>query len=133
MSTQALLASTWVTPGSPVGSFEGFRYAPVPTTVISAGAQFVVAALLRASPLDPWMVDDVHVHAVGVVGPGSGRIEIGGMLTDPTNIPPFSVYSVASASDRVIVSEPTSATLIALSLGGLALFCRTRRPATQAK
>lgn len=125
VSTQTLLASTWVTPASPLGAFESFRYAPIPTTTIPAGQSFVIAALLPASPLDAWLINDNHTNAVGIVGAGSGRFEIGGTLTYPTQLG-GAVYSVANASD-MIVPEPTVATLIALSLGGLAAFRRHHR------
>jgi hypothetical protein len=128
-STQTLLASAWVTPTSTL--IDNFRYAPIPTTTIPAGQQFVIAALLPASPLDAWLYDDVHVNSPGIVGPGSGRFEIGGTLTYPTqSASPFSVYSVANANSAVVVPEPTAATSILFYLGCLAMSRRYGRSGT---
>jgi hypothetical protein len=126
VSTQTLLASAWVTPTSPLGAFENFRYTQIPTVTIPAGQQFVVAALLPASPLDAWLVNDSHTNSVGIVGAGSGRFEIGGTIVYPTQIG-GAVYSVANASSAIPVPEPTAATLLSLSLGGLGVFGRYRR------
>jgi hypothetical protein len=133
VSTQTLLASAWVTPTSPAGiPFEGgprFRWTNIPTTTIPAGEQFIVAALLPASPLDAWLVDDVHVNSVGVVGPGTGRFGIGGTLSYPSQtVSPFSVWSVANASSATVVPEPTAAISILFCLVGLATSRRSRRP-----
>jgi hypothetical protein len=127
VSTQTLLASAIVTPASPLGGLgENFRYAPIPPTTIPAGAQFIVAALLPATPLDAWLNDDTHVNAVGITGPGSGRFEIAGTLTYPTQIPPppqpfgtIPIYSVANAS-TMIVPEPSTGVLVIAGLLGLA-------------
>ena len=131
VSTQTLLASAWVTPTSPLGgTSEGFnfRWTNIPTTTIPAGQQFIVAALLPANPLDAWLVNDVHANAVGVVGPGTGRFEIGGTLSYPSQtVSPFAVWSVANASSATFVPEPTAATSILLGLGGFATFRRYRR------
>ena len=124
-STQTLLASTWVDPTSPLGAFDNFRWAPIPTTTIPAGQQFVIGALLPASPLDAWLINDAHSNSVGITGAGTGRFELGGTLTYPTQIG-SSVYSVANARTEV-VPEPTAATLISLGLGGLAAFRRFER------
>jgi hypothetical protein len=118
VSTQTLLASALVTPASPLGAFENFRYAPIPTTTIPAGEQFVIAALLPDSPLDAWLINDVHTNSVGVVGSGAGRFEVGGTLSYPTQIS-SSVYSVANASNAVVVPEPSTSLLVIAGLLGL--------------
>jgi hypothetical protein len=125
VSTQQLLAFTWVTPSDPLGAFENFRYAPIQPTTILAGQQFVIGARLPDSPLDAWLVNDVHTNAPGIVGAGSGRFETGVTLSYPTQIG-SGVYSVANASTAV-VPEPSTAALVSLSLGGLAAFRRLGR------
>jgi hypothetical protein len=76
-------------------------------------------------------MDDIHVNGTGVVGPGTGRFEIGGTLSYPSQtVSPFSVWSVANASSATVVPEPTAATLISLSLGGFAAYRRSRRSGT---
>ncbi len=131
-STQTLLASAWVTPTSPLGGLgENFRYTQIPTVTIPAGQQFVVAALLPASPLDPWATNDIHTNSLGISGPGGGQYEISTTLTYPTQgLAPSTGYSIANASSAIPVPEPTAATLISLSLGGLAAFRRNRRAGT---
>jgi len=115
-STQTLLASTWVTPASPLGVvspgiFEMFRYAPISTVTIPAGEQFVVAALLPNDPLDGWRINDIHVNATGIVGPGTGRFTTltPGSYPYPSQIPtdPFgsNVYSIANASSMIVPSR----------------------------
>jgi len=125
VSTQTLLASALVTPASPLGAFENFRYAPIPTTTIPAGQQFVIAALLPDNPLDAWLVNDAHTNSVGVTGAGGGRFEIGGTLSYPTQIA-GSVYSVANASDLVVVPEPSTGLLGVAGLLGCAGWRRAR-------
>jgi hypothetical protein len=131
VSTQTLLASAWVQPSSPLGApMDGsfmFRWASIPTVTIPAGQQFIIAALLPASPLDAYFINDVHVNDVGIVGPGTGRFEIGGTLSYPSQtVSPFAVYSVANAS-TLFLPEPTAATSILFGLTGLAAFRRHRR------
>jgi len=130
-STQTLLATTWVTPASPLGVifqpniYETFRYAPIPTVTIPAGEQFVVAALLPDNPLDAWRINDIHFNAPGVVGPGTGRFTTlaPNSYPFPNQIPtdPFgsNVYSIANASDMV-VPEPSTGVLVMAGLLGLA-------------
>jgi PEP-CTERM motif len=129
VSTQTLLASAIVTPASPLGVGEFFRYAPIPTTTIPAGQQFIIGALLPATPLDAWLNDDAHVDSVGISGAGTGRFEIGGTLTYPTQIPAplpdshIPIYSVANASST-IVPEPSTGLLMIAGLFGLAHWRR---------
>lgn len=133
VSTQTLLASAWVTPTSVPGTpFEGgpsFRWTNIPTTTIPAGEQFIVAALLPENPLDAWLIDDVHVNGTGVVGPGTGRFQVGNTLSYPSQtVSPFSVWSVANASSATVVPEPTAAISILFGLTGIAMSRRSRRP-----
>ena len=129
VSTQTLLASAIVTPASPLGAGEYFHYAPIPTTTIPAGEQFIIGALLPATPLDAWLSDDVHVNSVGISGAGTGRFEIGGTLTYPSQtVSPFAVYSVANASST-IVPEPSTGLLMIAGLFGLAHWRRSRSSA----
>jgi len=87
----------------------------------------VVAALLPASPLDAWLIDDIHVNSVGVVCPRTGRFQLGGTLTYPSQtVSPFSVWSVANASSATVVPEPTAAISILFGLGCLAMSRRSR-------
>jgi len=128
-STQTLLASAWVQPSSPLGTLvDGgyqFRWASIPTVTIPAGEQFIIGALLPASPLDAFLVDPMYVNNVGVSGPGSGRFELGSTLTYPTQNP-LAGYAVANASSSYL-PEPTTAVSIFLGLTGLATFRRHRR------
>jgi hypothetical protein len=127
VSTQTLLASAIVTPASPLIPAEGFfHWAPIPAVTIPAGEQFIIGALLPANPLDAWLSDDVHVNSVGISGAGTGRFEIGGTLTYPSQtVSPFAVYSVANASS-MIVPEPSTGLLVASALLGLAGWRRAR-------
>jgi hypothetical protein len=131
VSTQQLLASAWVTPSSPLGTFADggyqFRWTVIPTVTIPAGQDFLVAALLPATPLDPWLDSDAHVNGAGIVGPGFSRFEVSTTLTYPTQVGVTGNYSIANANTVAIVPEPTTATLVLLSLGGLAAFRRYHR------
>lgn len=131
VSTQQLLASAWVTPSSPLGTpadgGEQFRWTVIPTVTIPAGQDFLVAALLPATPLDPWLNSDAHVNGAGIVGPGFSRFEIATTLTYPTQVGLTGNYSIANANTIAIVPEPATASLILLSLGGLAAFRRYHR------
>ena len=60
-SSQTLLASATVTPSSPL--INGFRYAAIPATTIPSGQTFTIAAVLPASPADPWMENSLLVSA----------------------------------------------------------------------
>ena len=82
--------------------------------------------MLVSGRLDAWLNNDVHVNAVGISGPGTGRFEIGGTLTYPSQtVSPFAVYSVANASD-MIVPEPSTGLLVIAGLLGLADRRRAR-------
>lgn len=131
VSSQALLASAWVTPSSPLGTIVdggySFRWASIPTVTISAGEQFIMGALLPASPLDAFLVNPTYVNKVGITDPGRGRFEIGGTLSYPSQIvSPFATWAVANASD-MIVPEPTTAVLLSLGVCGVAMVRRQRR------
>ena len=131
-STQTLLASAWVQPTSPLGTFlDGgyqFRWASIPTVTIPAGQQFVIAALLPASPLDPFLVNPTYLNKTGITGSGLGRFEVGGTLTYPTQNY-LGTYAVANASEDSYVPEPTTAVSLFFGLIGLATFRRHRRVA----
>lgn len=131
-STQTLLASAWVQPSSPLGTvLDGgyqFRWASIPTVTIPAGEQFVIAALLPASPLDAFLVNPSYLNKTGITGPGLGRFEIGGTLTYPTQNY-LGTYAVANASEDSYVPEPTTAVSLVFGLTGLATFRRHRRVA----
>lgn len=130
-STQTLLASATVTPASPLGTFldggYSFRWASIPTVTIPAGEQFVMGALLPASPLDPFLLNPTYVNKTGITGPGGGRSQIGGTLTYPTQIY-LGTVAVANASESY-VPEPTTAVSLLFGLTGLATFRRHRRVA----
>lgn len=132
VSTQTLLASAWVQPTSPLGTLVdggySFRWASIPTVTIPAGQQFLIGALLPASPLDAFLVNPTYTNNFGVSGPGSGRFEIGGTLTYPTQNP-LAVYAVANASSSYL-PEPTTAVSLFFGLTGLATFRRHRRSGT---
>ena len=128
-STQTLLASAWVQPSSPLGTFADggsqFRWASIPTVTIPAGQQFVIAALLPATPLDAFMVNPTYLDKTGITGAGDGRFQAGGTLTYPTQAY-LGVYAVANASESY-VPEPTTAISLFFGLTGLAAFRRNRR------
>jgi PEP-CTERM motif-containing protein len=132
-TTQTLLATTLVTPASPL-VFDGgvmFHYAPIPAVTIPAGQQFVVAALLPVTPLDPWRINDIHVNTPGITGPGTGRFTTytPGSYPYPNQIPTdplgSNVWSIANASST-IVPEPSTGLLLASALLGLAGWRRAR-------
>ena len=129
-STQMLLASAWVQPTSPLGTpLDGdyqFRWASIPTVTIPAGEQFVIAALLPASPLDAFLVNPIYVNKTGISGAGQGRFQAGGTLTYPTQAY-LGVSAVANASEDSYVPEPTTAISLFFGLTGLAAFRRHRR------
>ena len=126
-STQTLLASTTVTPSSPLAESSQFRYAPIPATTILAGQDFTIGALLPANPLDGWLINAIAVDRTGITGPGLGRFLSGGTLSFPTQ-DPLAPWAIANASTAVVAPEPSTTASILLVLGGIAMF-RRRRPA----
>ena len=128
-STQTLLASAWVQPSSPLGTFlDGgyqFRWASIPTVTIPAGEQFVIAALLPVSPLDAFLVNPTYLDKTGITGAGLGKFQAGGTLTYPTQNY-LGTYAVANASEDAYVPEPTTAISLFFGLTGLATFRRHR-------
>ena len=131
--TQVLLASTTVTPASPLGdNFSQFRYAPIPATTITAGQYFIIGALLPDNPQDAWLINGVNVLSFDFTGSGSGRYLAGTTLsypTDPTSLALLplagTTYAVANAT---VVPEISSSCMvgIALSLGCVAIYCHRR-------
>jgi len=132
--THALLASTTVTPASPLGSFSQFRYAPIPATTIVAGEYFIVGALLPDNPQDEWLMGGFNVLSTDFTGTGSGRFLAGTTLsypTDPTSFASLPLsgtpYAIANASTMVVPETSSGGMVgIALSLGCLALCWRRR-------
>jgi hypothetical protein len=127
-STQQLLASTVVTPDSPLGQIDAFaytqfRYAPIPATTIPAGQSFTVAALLPETLLDPWLKSAYPVNLVGITGPANGRYVAGGTLSFPDQIGTFG-WAIANASTATVVPEPASTALVILAFGGFATLRR---------
>jgi len=130
-STQTLLASTTVTPSSPLGLNSNFRYAPIPATTIPAGQSFTIGVLLPANPLDGYLQDYVSSNSSGISGPGAEAFTAGDTLTFPAlqTTPGGPGGGIANASTNVVAPEPTATTCLFLALGGLAML-RHRRRAT---
>ena len=119
-TTQALLASTTVTPSSPL--INGFRYAPIPATTIPNGTSFTIGALLPPTPTpDAWLTNTLLTLGVGFTGTGTGQFTTSGSLVFPGTLD-SAPYAVANAS-AVVVPEPASIASIALA----ALLLRRRR------
>jgi hypothetical protein len=113
--SQTLLASTTVTPSSPL--IGGFRYAAIPPTVIPAGQSFTIGALIPPSPSDPWLEVQFVVLGVGFTGAGTGQYDGSLSLIYPATFDD-TVYGVVNASTQV-VPEPAS---LALFAGGAVLL-----------
>lgn len=120
-STQTLLASTTVTPTSPL--INGFRYASIPATTITGGSSFTIGALLPSSNPDAWMVNSSLILGPGFTGAGTGQFQGSGTLVYPAT-PDGATYVVANASTTVV---PEPATLGVLAIGMLSLLGRRRR------
>jgi hypothetical protein len=121
-NTQALLASTTVTPASPL--INGFRYAAIPQTILAPGTSFTVGALLHTTQPDAWVTSASIADGAGFTGAGIGRFFGSNItLTFPSS-PDGVTYVVANASDAIV---PAPATLGLAGVGGLLLRRRSRR------
>jgi hypothetical protein len=121
-ASQTLLASTTVTPSSPL--INGFRYAPITPVNLPNNSTFTIGALLPTNPSDPWLEAQFLVLGAGYTGAGFGQFQPSATLVYPGTLVNNS-YVVVNASD-VIVPEPGS---LGLLVGAALLARRTRRGA----
>jgi hypothetical protein len=122
-ATQQLLASTTVTPSSPL--INGFRYAPIPFVTVLPGTSVTVGALLHSTQLDGWITNAAVTDGFNFTGPGFGRFfGNNAVLTFPSSADGVT-YVVANASDQVVAPAP--ATLGLAGIGGVLLLRRGRR------
>jgi hypothetical protein len=117
-----LLASTTITPASPLGDSpsDTFRYNSIPPTTINPDEYIIIGAMLPTGPLpDKWLNGNAPVNFAGFVGPGIGYNLSGGT---------FSVAGaaryIANASTQIIVPEPASLSLLVMA--SLAMLRRRR-------
>lgn len=131
VSSQQLLASTTVTPASPLlDGISSFRYAPIPTVTIPAGEEFIIGALLPETLLDAYLINNVNIDSVGIMGAGLGRSLAGNTLSFPTEIGNLGIGAVGIANaSTAVVPEPTSVACMVLGLGCLAMFRLRRKSA----
>lgn len=120
-ASQTLLASTIVTPSSPL--INGFRYAPIAPVTLPNNSTFTIGALLPANPSDPWLEAQFLTLGVGYTGQGLGRFQSSGTLVFPGTLDD-TPYVVVNASD-VVVPEPGVLGVIGVAL--LAGRVRRRR------
>jgi hypothetical protein len=120
-NTQTLLASTTVTPASPL--INGFRYAPIPATTIPNGSSFTIGALLHTTQQDSWVINATVIPGAGYGGAGTGRFVGSSNLVFPTTND-GATYVVVNASDAIV---PEPATLAGLLLLPAAAILRRRR------
>lgn len=116
----SLLASTTVTPASPLGDpGDPFRYSPIPATTINPGDYLIIGAMLQAGPLpDKWLNGTNPLNFTGFVGPGTGYTLSGGTFS-LAGTPLF----IANASTQII---PEPASLSLLAMGSVAMLRRRR-------
>ena len=107
-SSQALLASTTVTPSSRL--INGFRYSSVPATTIPNGAQFTIGALLPVGPIaEAWMVNTGLALGPGFGGAGTGQFVGSPTLAFPTSNDAAPVRRRQREHDRRARSQGRSA------------------------
>ena len=124
-SSQNLLATTTVTPSSPLTG--DFRYAAIsPVTLTSS--PFTIGVLLPPNPPDVWLDNALLVLGVGFTGAGTGQFSgLSGSLVFPSNSETSNNYYVVNANGPVPpVPEPSSALLTAIAMMGMVTRRRTR-------
>jgi hypothetical protein len=124
-SAQALIATATVNPSSPL--IGDFRYAPITPVTIGSFAlpqSFTIGALLPPVMNDIWLDGVIPILSFGYTGAGTGRFEVSPTLVYPSNLD-TSGYYVVNAGPEVIVPEPSSFALAAISV--LAALHRRRR------
>jgi hypothetical protein len=124
-NTQALLASTLVTPTSPLipsGFPSGqFRYSLIEPTTISPGQTFIVGALLPNAPADAYLVGGAPVNSAGFSG-ASGYF----VNTSTLDFPSQTLGPGAMVANASTIPEPATISIL-LVPASIALFVRRRR------
>jgi hypothetical protein len=113
-SSQNLLATTIVTPSSPLTG--DFRYAAIPPVTLTS-SPFTIGVLLPPNPPDIWLDQATLTLGVGFTGAGTGQFSgPSGSLVYPTNVDTSSYYVVNANGPAPPVPEPTTTLLAAIAL-----------------
>jgi hypothetical protein len=116
-----LLASTTITPASPLGEGfnDDFRYNSIPPTTINPGDYFIIGATLPTGPLpDKWLSGAAPANYTGFTGAGTGFTLSSGVFSP--GLGPGTL--IANASTEIFVPEPASLSLLAMA--GLTMLRR---------
>ena len=123
-SSQNLLATTTVTPSSPLTG--DFRYAAI-TPVTLTSSPFTIGVLLPPDPPDVWLDNVTLVLGVGYTGAGTGQFSgPSGSLVCPSNFDTSSYYVVNANGPAPPVPEPGMLALM-LATASCAVFTRRNR------
>jgi hypothetical protein len=126
-SGQNLVASTVVTPGSPlVGDFRYENITPVTIGTFVSPQSFTIGVLLPGTMPDIWLDQATLTLGAGYAGFGTGQYTTSGSLVFPATVDTGNAYYVVNAGGPVQVPEPGMLGLLGAGLA-VVLVMRCKR------